>query len=267
MYSEIFLRLDLPELAKKCATGKKKVPVYFIEQEPDLYGFLPAMVPLWREDSSYVGYWCHFFCPTGRYTIVQQNPELGYRVQEVARTIDQLVWETIYRQISALPEVDDSERQLSAELGVDVDRLLKLNDKYEGSEDALFELSAFESKRPLSLERDNYDGDFPVSEIQYTPERLRNSCTVEYEKEVLDSIQELDIAPPWFKVEDQASVFYDLLKKKDFLGCWMSLNSNGWEFKDAKKAIIFLAEASQSAELLALAHNWSSCSHEKYISY
>lgn len=128
-------------------------------------------------------------------------------------------------------------------------------------------IKAFANNPPLICEPTEYNGDFPCPLINLSADYLHNTCTVEFNDELKQIVRDLAFCPPWFKVAEQAPLFYDLLKKKDFSGAWMTLNSNGWEFSDAKKALLALANEVNNDTFTLLATTWAAQPHEQYGTY
>lgn len=266
-YRDVFKSLELGGMAEKCAFSDIEIPVYFIEQNPEPYGFLPAMIPIWREDVDFVGYWYHWFTDIRSTTLVQQSPELSFEVKEVARDFTQLLIVTLFRKAAALECLSDFDIKQTKELGVDLEMLKKIHETEGDAPNVFLKMDEFKSKAPLYFDPSEYNGDFPCNQVPLSGDYLRNTCTVEFADVLKSEMIDLDIFPPWFHVKEQAPLFYDLLKKKDYLGAWMSLNSNGWDFFDAKKAILMLADEVNDKKFSLLAEVWASNPHERYESY
>lgn len=264
-YSKVFDLLGVENNAKLCFEEKLDVPVFFIEQGMGGAGFLPAMTPIWREDIDFIGYWNHWFCQSRDITIVQTMPEMDFKVKEIARNFSQLIYLTLYRKVGILDSLNSSDIDKAKLLGIDLLELKKTNNINNDDINSLIDENIFKNDPLLEMNSDKYKGDFKLNNI--TAENIRNICSVEVDTETKNKIIEMDGCPEWFLVKDQANTFYKLLDSNDFSGAWMSLNSNGWEFSDAKNAIMKLANKSYDTKFLEFAQYWCSLSHEEYGGY
>jgi hypothetical protein len=61
----------------------------------------------------------------------------------------------------------------------------------------------------------------------------------------------------------QLEIFRQLLDTDDFAGAWLSLNSPGWRFGEARSAIKLLSAKVPDPEFAVLADAWSSLPHER----
>jgi len=275
-YRRLYESLRLPQAATDIALGTITLPPYNRETPFDAYGFLPALLPLWIGDGpSYTGYWKHWF-GTRHMTLVEVTVENNRRTQEVARDFGQLACELVVyaaraargeRARGQTPQV----KAFGARVGIGEDELGQIEQIAQewGIEPAgLLSLPRFASAPPLACfttEEDytGYTGDFPHDGMALDEGTLRNMCTPEASRELNARIAALPFAPPWFTTNEQAPVFRQLLGEKDYLGAWMSLNSNGWRFLEAMDALDELARVSAVPGLDLLAEAWAAVPHEK----
>lgn len=267
-YLSLYRRLGFSDLAVSTAFGENELPFYFIEQSPEPYGVLPALIPIWREDIDFIGFWKHWFTNKRHVSIVQQSPEREYEVEEIARSFEQLLIITFFRKFSAFDHVDEKIEKQATDFGIpNIKNLFEIYCSKGDDPHNLIHLDEFKDEVPLYCEPKIYKGDFPNSSMTLTREKLRHTCTVEFPEETRKTLSTLEIAPEWFKVKNQEPLFYKLLDEMDFLGAWMSLNSNGWRFKNAKKAIRDLSKKVNDKDFEVLAETWSNQPHERYVSY
>lgn len=265
MYQDLLKDVFLDALAYKCSTNEIELPIYTIEQRPELYGFLPALVPIWIDDGAYVGYWHHWGFIKRNWSIVNQSPENNYRTREVALDFNQLLVLEFFNKAASVEKISSSDIEFAAGLNIDYKGIRNIFDAHgEGS--LAYEL-ILGGKKPLELDREKYGGSFPRLHSNLTASELRASCMVEYSSNDLQIIKGLDICPEWLQRTDQAPLFYDYLQRDDLSSAWMTLNSNGWEFKEAKVALKQLALKCKSSDFSKMAENWCSLPHEKYESY
>ncbi|PXF28701.1 hypothetical protein WH50_24865 [Pokkaliibacter plantistimulans] len=244
-------------------SGEIEHPSSFVTQGQEVPIILPALIPIWCDQTDTVGLWKHWFTNSRYPTIVIQSPENCYRVQEIALNLDQLIASESYSLISAEGDVADDISSFCAPVeSINVNEIVRLYKKYDHDPKRLSELDIFKDNVPMFISEMEYKGNFPKYSSDISSSELRNSCTVEYSKDVVDEISELDISPEWFKVKDQEPLFYKLLLKEDFSGAWMCLNSNGWMFEDAKKAMKKLANKVNDKNFSILTEAWTNLSLE-----
>jgi hypothetical protein len=250
-YEDVYHMLELPRIAIELGTGKVKHPSPLVTAPFWCDGFPPALVPLWDTGSAYKGYWVHWF--TSRVpTIVLYYLEEG-RAYEIARDINQLLcYEANY-----LYDPDDL-LQFARDVGLDALQLDAITSLTSDDPVGLKALPAFRENSPLKCHPNGtgYEGDFPNGAMTFTEETVRRACTLEVGAELKERIAALPYAPPWFKTTNQAKVFYDLVDQGDLAGAWMCLNSSGWAYTDAQKAIARLSEKSGDRNFAILAEAW-----------
>lgn len=266
-YRQLFQFLQLPKVAADIAARNVSLPIY-TESPFDTYGFVPALLPLWSgEVPSYTGYWRHWF-GSRQMTLVEVIVENKRRTQEIARTFDQLARELVLSAIDGTEELTLEIRTFGTQLDIGTAELRQIEQlwrEWGDEKTGLLSLPSFSSAVPLVClsEGEAYTGDFPHDGMMLNEETLRNVCTTETSRELHQHIATLPFAPPWFVTTEQSPVFNQLLSEKDYLGAWMSLNSNGWKFLEAKEALRQLAQKTNVPGLDLLAQVWAAVPHEK----
>jgi hypothetical protein len=273
-YAELYRLLGLGDVPARMAVGQLDVPTE-VDLPPAL-GFPPALLPLWFSDGVFVGFWKHWFS-TRSTTIVRHYAYEGWITEEWARSFDQLACMVILTAIDLDDGVvEDETRQFAQAVGLEQDLPL-LNEIWrDRGWPRIIEHSAFgdESPRRFLPSPDAYRGDFPHADMEMSVPRLRNTCTYEARGTIGGRIDPMENAgrfqarlasvgdiPPWLQTIDQSPVFDQLLEAGDYLGAWMSLNSVGWTYGQAKTSIRKLAAAAGDEEFQRLAEVWSSCDH------
>jgi hypothetical protein len=122
----------------------------------------------------------------------------------------------------------------------------------------------------------SYEGDFPHVTMQVSSESLSLSCGYEIHSRFSNGlpdlrfrryVQGLEFSPPWLKASQQPDVFEMLLQDNNLSGAWLSLNSIGWEFVEARKAIRRLAKRAGDTIFSSFAELWSSLDHEAIMGH
>ena len=265
-YRSIVAFLQVPQAALDVAENRVLMPLH-----PDIpflqYGFPPALLPLWSTGSPiYHGYWKHWFS-TRRTTLVEMDVTQQRQTREIARSFAQLAREMVLFTISwnegMIPAVWD----FAAGVGIsptEVEQIARMVEKTGDQEKGLLALPLFADDPPMSCfpgDGQGYPGDFPCNAMTLTPQTVRNICTFEVEEDLRREIAALPFAPPWFAESNQSVVFNQLLQQEDYAGAWMSLNSTGWQFPQAKDAMRRLAEQVDVPGFGLLADAWISEPH------
>lgn len=271
-YEEICDRLELPDSFKRVVIGSLKIPhVEDIIYDP----FPPVLIPLWVTGSRTItGLWKHWFgsarSPT--YASYYGTTVYGSRniVFEAARTFRQLLYVELYEFIEFQEGIDEKVRDFADACGIDDVEVLDRISLEIGDVKGLCTHPEFAGRIPLSLldqsAVNEYNGDFPTAEILNAPECFSNYCVFEvhsgYKRmgpdyTLRNEVSHSDAAPPWFMTTMQRAIFDKFLKINDYWGAWMCLNSPRWVVKDARAAILKLAEAAGDSDFGALAELWA----------
>jgi hypothetical protein len=265
-YENVYHVLGLPPVALDVALGKIPLPLADASAPYSVYGFPPALIPMYSESSGplYCGFWKHHFAERAS-TIVSLSVEAGYRAREIARNVDQLFAHIVLVAIGVHDGISPEIERFAA--GVGIRDLAAFDRMSMDCGDSLLHLRGrppFDRQCPLASYEDpsDYDGDFPSSCILESGGDLRGICALEVSRELQQAIASRPDAPPWFTTRDQAMTCRELLDIGDLRGAWMSLNSPGWLFPDAKRALRALADKACNAELSVVAEAWIAELHE-----
>jgi len=242
---------------------------------PSLYppfpaaGFPPALIPIWVRPNGleFFGYWKHFFTDRN-VSVVSCAAEDDFRVFEIGRNFEQYLDYECIRQLSNFGGISETLKRFAESADIELGPLDAISAETGDDPSALLQNSLFSEDPPLTMaagQLDRYRGDFPCSR---TPsDFLRNTCTLEYEKQRLAELARMTESPPWFRHRDLPSLFRDLVQEGDFLGAWMTLNSSGWKIDEARQALSSLAEVKNDSDLSLLAEAWCSESHDVVPGY
>jgi hypothetical protein len=85
--------------------------------------------------------------------------------------------------------------------------------------------------------------------------------------EQVAAVGERTFQPKWLASPSQPSVFDALLMSGNVRAAWLSLNSPGWLFTEARDAFLKLAKAAPNPLLLALWNAWSTEPHDQFGGY
>ena len=266
-YFDLFPMLGLPDAARAIAFRTLEVPFY-TDTPFDGYGFVPALIPLWATDSpAYTGYWKHWFTPLRQPVFVEIDLDRGGPPQEIARSVRQMAYRMVFEAIISEDALTPTVRTFAAAVGlspVEVETLDALNETgYDAAQ--LLQLPLFRIDPPLDCLNGDfavYQGDFPHESMALTEQVVRQLCTSEVSDTLRRRICALPFAPPWFTAAAQRPVFDTLLEQGDLSGAWLSLNSTGWRYLDAKAAISRLAARANQADFSLLAEAWIAEPHE-----
>ena len=256
-YYEVVEKLDLDSLFVPIVSGTIELP-FLIEQTRSPYGFPPAMIPLWLEDIDFVGFWHHWFTNDRIKSLVLQMPELDYVVIERARSIRQLVIIYLYERLCSLGYVDSLAHIISSAIGFQgVAKLFTIFTANGPGLEHLLVLEEFNKNPPQSCTMSK--------NLNLTKEQLMSFTSFDFNE--LERAQFGSNVPEWFLSNDMEGTFLEFLKKKDYKSAWMTLNSSGWEFTQAKIAILKLSEVAGCPRFKDFAESWASLPHEAYGSY
>lgn len=267
-YKDLFSFLPLPVTAEEIALRTLEVPFY-TDTPFNAYGFVPALIPLWATDSpSYTGYWKHWFAPQRQPTFVEVYVRDEYRATEIARDFTQLTQRVSLTALTIEDAITPEIQKFALQVGLSSTDLTDIAVLAQASGDddtALLNLPAFARNAPLTCyfsQTQAYAGDFPHDAMILTEQALLSICTFETSEKLNARIQASAFAPPWFTTTDQPLLFTDLLKKGDLCGAWMSLNSTGWRFTEAKEALRQLGKQSSVPGFDLLVDAWTAEPHE-----
>ena len=271
-YQRLFEFLRLPALAGKIAFEGVLPPLPGVEAPWDAYGFLPALLPLWiGQGVKYTGGWRHWF-GSRRMTFVEVTVGNNSRANEAARDFDQLMCRVVQDAADSANALTPSIAAFGTQAGLSLaimEQIGQISQEWGGEREGMLSLPRFASSAPLECFSPawqpvvGYTGDFPHDTMPLNEETLRNMCTAETSRELQTRIAALPFAPPWFTAAEQAPVFRQLLRRRDYLGAWMSLNSSGWRWLEARDALRDLAEVSNVPGLDLLADAWAAVPHER----
>ena len=265
-YETVYRALDLPRTALDVALGTIPLPFADASAPYSLYGFPPALIPIYSDNSGpgYRGFWRHPLAPRAT-TLVELSVEAGYRADEVARNLEQLFSYMSITSICVLNGITPETESFATGVGLpDLAAISRLATEIGDSLPDLRGRPPFDRDCPLACFDDpsDYDGDFPNVAMVERGGDLRNCCALEVDRELQQRIAARPDAPPWFTSRDQAATCRALLDAGDLAGAWMSLNSPGWRFADAKLALRALADQAHDAELSVIADAWIAERHE-----
>lgn len=271
LYDNVFDVLALSPVARDFALGRLPLPSVTLSTPFPAAGFPPALIPIWVSPTGleYFGYWRHFF--TDRHvSIVSSAAQDGYLVIEVARSTQQFFGYECLTQLANWGGVRPEIARFAADTGVDLVAIDKIRQEVGDDPDVVFKRAPLNGDLPwIAVRRtgDEYRGDFPSPKMAGDAEVLRATCTLEYTPELLAKFGALPTTPPWFRSTDKPALFQELLAAKDYQGAWMTLNSSGWYFVQAKGALAMLADAAGSKELSVLAEAWIGEPHQGVPGY
>jgi hypothetical protein len=269
-YSRVYDAVELDSTLREVASGRVRVPLMRVRTPFASYGFPPALIPLWSDGSAmtYVGLWKHWFAPR-RATFVECHLEEDCRVYEIARSPAQLL-HVLGLEILCVNEGDRGELEDFAGRcggGIDIDALERVAWRSGDDPSGLLELPMFRHDPPLSMcgdHRAEYRGDFPNPNVESEPARLQTSCTLEVPESFLQMTRadaDRSDYPPWYRTTEIQPLFAELLASDNHTGAWLSLNSHGWNYADAKQALATLSRTTSDASLRILADAWASLDH------
>jgi hypothetical protein len=238
------------------------------------------MLPLTTTESGIVrGYWQHWFVIGRQVTIVEFYGQTIFGrpllAMELARNFTQFLYIQLLRQLALFGDLDEKSKQCATAGGItDIEWLQSLAEEAGDDLGALLKHAAFSNNPPQSCFEDvaAYPGDFPHSRMKVSSEALRRVCGYEVHSRFAEGradpnyrqyVASLEIAPPWLKTMSQPQVFAELLGSGDLAGAWLSLNSIGWSFREARNALLALAERAKDPKFNMLAEVWVSLPHER----
>jgi hypothetical protein len=270
-YADVYKRLGLEDRLVRLAGGEIAPPLDSMSAPFYCYGFPPALVPLWSDNTGprYAGLWKHWFVPR-QPTFVECYVDESYRAVEVARTPEQLLNWLLCYSLYVDEEGEPEFRAFAATAAVTDYPAIRSIMEAEGYDLAnLRPLPAFRHDPPVQSCQTpaEYRGDFPNEWMLLDRDHLKCVCSLELPPRLRQLIAESTTAPLWLAETEQADVFERLLRSGDLGGAWLSLNSSGWAFSEAKKAILRLAERAGDSSFSVLAEAWVAQPHESRGGY
>jgi hypothetical protein len=242
----------------------------------DIYGgFPPAFVPLCGMGyQGMYGYWLpNWFDDKRQRSIVELYSGTtfgGYRLaMESACNFRQFAATLILVALTAEDERTPQIEKFAARVGIDVEVLDRIAGDAGDDLEALLSLPDFAKRPPQSCFQDpaQYPGTFPHYKMPLTSESLRHCCSYEVHSRFRNGkfdpenfrqhVASLPHAPTWLRTDEQPPVFLQLLRQGDLHGAWMSLNSIGWTYGEARQALRRLADKVGDKRFDLLTELWS----------
>ncbi len=222
------------------------------------YGYPPALLPIFSkaEGPLYWGIWKHWFSERP-ISVVEMYVEFDRMIKEIGRTEDQLFAYLINESICTHEGITDDLRKFARVLKIDY--LNYIDEQYPSDDLKDFgSLKPFDEKTPLECFTlaDKYDGWFPT---KYNMDKRFNWCSYDVPEEFMGNWPDEVAKPGWLeKNNSMQKLFEKYLSRDDLSSAWLCLNSKGWLFKDAIKAIKKLDEKANNQEFSELTNIWTS---------
>ncbi len=260
--SELLTALNIKESVVELSSGKFSFLSNNYTAENLSHGYPPALVPFLNSDSGvFLGMWKHFFVDRAE-TYVSVYKEIGVAYED-GRVGEHILINLIIAYI---------ERR-----GIDIRVQNLINEHFKGSEQLFIDavrrygespsvLNLFvndKSKLPLEA-LDNselYGGNHPISskDTGYNLVYSRSNlvCGYEYDHDFSDPAIEAEM--PWLSQEaNLQELFVHYYDNDDMARAWMTLNSPGWLYSDAKNALFMLADSADDIVLSRISETWAS---------
>lgn len=250
--SKLLKNAGFDPFASKIVDREVDLPFSWIHVPENTYNFLPAMIPLWHEDSQTVGYWVHWLIPERKPILGIMTPEDEYRFTPMASDFFQLLVKYLFKAIVLNEGVPEKTHELIQNLGIsksDVDRMVEL------SEDGDFDLNILpllDCTKERPRRHETIFQDFKDSFV----------CSVELEEEEINESYKLGLF--WLKSDDPEGDFQKLVEQGEFVKAWLLLNSNGWLFSSAKNALKKLIKEYDDPLFHQAGNLWINCGHDRY---
>jgi len=230
-------------------------------------GFAPALVPLFAVDDEgwYWCLWCHEAAGIDRRTsVVEYMPNTEFPVREIARTMEQLA--VLAASIALSDGVLESDvATFLTRFGVDdftaVDRLTYIRGDYR---ERVRAHEAFSTLTPVAslVAGEPYDGDFPRFVGESDGAWLRNSCTLELDQRLLESVRALRDAPLWLTTLDPETFANEAVRRGDIEVAWLAVHSPGVTFATVRHVVEALRESRSNDLSMAIANAWLGENHD-----
>jgi hypothetical protein len=270
-YTDVYQLLGLDDRLNRLASGEFGLPLDSMYAPFDCYGFPPALIPLWSDSTGpkYAGLWKHWFVPR-QDTFVECYVDEGFKVEEVARTPEQLLEWLLFYSLYVDEDGEAEFQDFAAKAGVQDYTAIRAIIETKGYDlSHLQMLPAFRDNPPLQscLLPTQYRGDFPSEWMPFDNDHLRLVCSLELSTRIQKLVAKATGMTPWLANEKQIDVFEELLRSGDLGGAWLSLNTSGWLFSEAKKAIRQLADKASDDVFGIVAEAWVAQPHESRGGY
>lgn len=247
---------------------------------PSWQGFPPALLPFAETSSGIMyGYWQHWLVPTRRLTIVEfygqtrlMRPLLAL---EYARNFRQFAYSSVLDLVHLHEGVDKEVQRVATSLEIsDLEWIDSISLSSGDDPSALLQHPLFANDPPHRCFQNDaeYPGDFPHPGMEAVPSSLLTACGYEIHSRFGNGLPDPKMyrnyishhpnAPDWLTARFQPEIFYRCLSLSDLAGAWLSLNSPGWQFSEARQAIKQLAKQVDNLMFSNLADAWCSISHE-----
>ncbi|MFZ6780184.1 hypothetical protein ACO0LD_25405 [Undibacterium sp. Ji83W] len=267
-YEKVYQHLDFPSELIALANGDLKIPRGTEDQPACCYGFPPAMIPLFSAPDSmiYTGYWKHWFGSRSS-SFVRMHVNVLFRLTECARSVEQFKDYLVMRELVFADELTSEVDGFARALNVSNLNLLdQISTEFGDRPAGFLHLPSFSNNPPLSCFRDPsaYKGDFPHVGMNIDQYFMSESCSLELNETLENEYLSESFCPNWFKNYKKTEVFAALLDEGKLSEAWFALNSNGWSFIDARKALNLLASKYDDFAFHTLVDAWCSLDHTKY---
>lgn len=250
-YRDLLARLGHPLAARMMDDRVASARVTY-QAPPEWLGYPPALVPIMSDGPTYLGLWRHWFLPR-RDSFVTLSLENDGLVTEVARTERQLATLLVVELLVLEDTVTDEVEWLARRLDVaDVDEVDEHTNEHGDDPQELAGLRVFATDTPLATaDPAEYDGEFPTME---RTDGTRRSW-FEYDPDIVKAVP---VTPPWLDpASAKQSLFNQYLDAGQFADAWLTLNSPGWRFAEAARALGQLRDtAAAPSEFAAVADTW-----------
>ena len=274
-YARLIRALNMPNVLSEVASGDLRLSVFDDDDDIKIWLFPPALIPLWGTSAgSIYGIWKHWFLD--RETIFVEH--LGETMfgdsrmtMEYANNIDQLLCIEFLNLVSMEYGVTDEVRALAERVGFsqELDAIEKIFNVTGDDPQGLLNHPCFAGNDIQSVLKtlSEYTGSYPNENMDKSFSNLSRYCTYEIHswfqsgkpdytlRAELSGVKE---APIWYRNKNQYENFNILIDENNLAGAWMSLNSIGWNFKDAKDALNRLSNAvPDNIEFKMLSNIWT----------
>lgn len=269
-YDTLIKTLDLSDSVADCAAGRITFPLVALRSPAEWYGFPPVLIPIWSDGSgpSYIGIWKHWF--TDRpLCFVKMYVGSGRMTIEIARTAEQLLCYMAMATISVDDGVEPELEKFCERVGLQ--NLSEIDNVSLSTGDDPLGFTAirqFATDTPLACTNDlaSYSGMFPTGSFE-RHEWWRDACSFEVPGKTLTEWPDTVERPDWLNPGEKRPLFQQQLRDENLHDAWLTLNSSGWSFADAKSAIMELERTAKDKQFSLLTKSWLSIADEGAGSY